>query len=105
LDPGRSLTVVPKTLEDALTDRTATALRRWKTEREKLSRYDDTDLLWLTSHGNPYGSKSLGRLLRRLCDHAGIDYENRQSSWYTIRHSVGTYMAHHRDLLGWTDDR
>lgn len=82
----------------SLTDRTTTALRRWKTERRQLSRYDDSDLLWLTSHGNPYGSKSLGRLLRRLCDQAGIDYENRQMSWYTIRHSVGTYMTHHRDL-------
>mgnify|MGYP000527786784 CR=1 FL=1 len=82
----------------SLTDRTATALQRWLTERSQIPRYEETDALWLTSHGNPYGSKSLARLLRRLCDQAGIDYENRQMSWYTIRHSVGTYMTHHRDL-------
>lgn len=84
--------------EVSLTDRTVTSLRRWQTEREQIPRYEDTDLLWLTSHGNPYGSKSLSRLLKRLCDRAEIDYENRQMSWYTIRHSVGTYMTHHRDL-------
>jgi integrase len=82
----------------SLTDRATTALQRWIQERQSRPRYDDSDLLWLTSHGNPYGSKSLARLLKRLCDRAGIDYENRQMSWYTIRHSVGTYMAHHRDL-------
>jgi integrase len=82
----------------SLTDRTATALQRWLTERNQIPRYEETDALWLTTHGNPYGSKSLARLLRRLCDQAGIDYENRQMSWYTIRHSVGTYMTHHRDL-------
>jgi integrase len=82
----------------SLTDRTATALERWLSERKEIPRYDDTDLLWLTSHGNPYGSKSLGRLLRRLCDYAEINYEDRQMSWYTIRHSVGTYMVQHRDL-------
>ncbi|AGM10944.1 integrase [Halorubrum tailed phage 7] len=81
-----------------LTDRTTTALQRWLRERENRPRYDDSELLWLTSHGNPHGSKSLSRLIKRLCDEAGIDYENRQMSWYTIRHSVGTHMAHHRDL-------
>jgi integrase len=82
----------------SITDRTTTALERWLTEREQIPRYEDSDLLWLTSHGNPYGSKTLARLLKRLCDHAGIKYENRQMSWYTIRHSVGTHMVHHRDL-------
>lgn len=82
----------------SLTDRTATALSRWLVERCQSSRYEDTNLLWLTSHGNPYGSQSLGQLLRRLCDQAGIDYENRQMSLYTIRHSVGTYMVQQRDL-------
>jgi integrase len=82
----------------SITDRTATALERWLSERKRISRYDGTDALWLTRNGNPYGSKSLSRLLRRLCDRADIDYEDRQMSWYTIRHSVGTYMTHHRDL-------
>jgi site-specific recombinase XerD len=61
-------------------------------------RYEGTDALWRTMCGNPYGSRSLGRLLRDLCDDAGIDYENRKMSWYAIRHSVGTYMTRERDL-------
>jgi site-specific recombinase XerD len=47
---------------------------------------------------NPYGSQSLRRLLRRLCEIAEIPTENRQMSWYTIRHSVGTYFAREEDL-------
>jgi site-specific recombinase XerD len=82
----------------SLTERTATALSRWLEERELYDRYDDTEVLWLTSHGNPYGSSSLRRLLHRLCDHAGIETANRKMSWYTIRHSVGTYMTKERDL-------
>jgi len=29
---------------------------------------------------------------------ADIDTEDRKISWYTIRHSVGTYMTHEEDL-------
>ncbi|WP_321112978.1 tyrosine-type recombinase/integrase [Halorussus salinisoli] len=82
----------------SVTDRTATALSRWLEERELYDRYEETDTLWLTSHGNPWGSKSLRRLLHRLCDYAGIETANRKMSWYTIRHSVGTYMTKERDL-------
>lgn len=82
----------------SITDRTAKALDRWLDEREHYDRYADTDTLWLTTHDNPYGSKSLGRLLRRLCKQVGIRTDNRQLSWYAIRHSVGTYMTHERDL-------
>lgn len=82
----------------SLTSRTASALEHWLEERERYERYEDTDTLWLTTHGNPYGSKSLSRLLRRLCDEAGIRTENRQMSFYAIRHSVGTYMTAERDL-------
>lgn len=81
-----------------LTERTATALSRWIRQRETLPRYDDSDRLWLTRQGNPYGSRELGRLLRRLCDRADIPHEHRQMSWYAIRHSVGTYMTKERDL-------
>ena len=82
----------------ALSDRTTDALERWMDERENYDRYDDTDALWLTRYGNPYGSCSLRRLLHRLCEVAEIDYENRRMSWYTIRHSVGTYMTREEDL-------
>jgi len=82
----------------SITERTSSALERWIEERKMYDRYDDTDTLWLTFRGNPYGSKSLGRLLRRLCEDAGIDFEDRSMSWYSIRHSVGTYMTKERDL-------
>jgi len=81
-----------------LTDRTAEALERWLEERGGKARYEDSDRVWLTRHGNQYGSKELGRLLRKLCDDAGISYEGRQMSFYAIRHSVGTYMTKERDL-------
>ena len=82
----------------SVTDRTATALKRWLEERAKHPRYEDNDALWLTRHGNPYGANELRRLMHNLCDIAEIDYEHRQMSWYTIRHSVGTYMTKERDL-------
>jgi len=82
----------------SLTDRTATSLSRWLEEREQYERYEGTDTLWLTSHGNPHSSSSLRRLLHRLCDQAGIETANRKMPWYTIRHSVGTYMTKERDL-------
>jgi integrase len=82
----------------AISDRTAEALGRWVEERAADTLYDNSDALWLTKYGNPYGSNSLRRLLHRLCDVADIDYENRQMSWYSIRHSVGTYMTREEDL-------
>ena len=82
----------------SLTDRTATALQRWLKECSKRPKYDDTDKLWLTRQGNRYGSNELSRLLKDLCDRSGIDHTDRQMSWYTIRHSVGTYMTKERDL-------
>ncbi|RDI72960.1 site-specific integrase [Halopelagius longus] len=82
----------------SLTDRTATALDRWIDERSQHPRYADTRSLWLTRHGNRYGANELRRLLHRLCERAGIDTTSRQMSWYTIRHSVGTFMTKERDL-------
>ena len=81
-----------------ITDRTATALERWIDERADRLRYEDTAKLWLTRHGNRYGSNELSRILKDLCDRAEISYENRQMSWYSIRHSVGTHMTEERDL-------
>jgi len=84
--------------EVALLGQTADVLANWIHERSHYPKYDDTDRLWLTKYGNPYRPKTLGRLLRRLCDEAGINYEHRRMSWYSIRHSVGTYMTQERDL-------
>lgn len=82
----------------SLTDRTATALARWLEERADNPKYEDSERVWLTRHGNRYGSNELRRLLIDLCERAGIEHEDRQMSWYTIRHSVGTYITKERDL-------
>ena len=79
-------------------EQTADALDRWLDEREMYSQYEDTDAIWLTRQGNPYSSSTLKYVLQRLCEIAGIPTENRQMSWYAIRHSVGTYMAREEDL-------
>jgi site-specific recombinase XerD len=78
--------------------RTADALDKWLDQRCQYERYDDTDALWLTREGNPYGSSALRRVLHRLCDTAEIETDDRQMSWYAIRHSVGTYMTREEDL-------
>lgn len=82
----------------SLKDETVAYLERWLEERDQYDRYADTEVLWLTARSNRYGSKSLRRLLHRLCDEAGIETANRKMSWYTIRHSVGTYMTKERGL-------
>lgn len=82
----------------SLPGRTANALDRWLTEREHYDLYDETDALWLTRFGNPYNRSSLRRVLLKLFEIAGIPSENRQVSWYTIRHSVGTYLTQEADL-------
>ena len=81
-----------------LRDRTALFLERWLEQRETYAKYEDSDSLWMTREENPYSTNSLRHLLRRLCDIAEIDRENRQMSWYAIRHSVGTYMTREEDL-------
>lgn len=82
----------------SLRDRTAKFLERWCEERRNYPQYDETETLWLTRKKNPYSSQSLRYLLHRLCEIAGIPTENRQMSWYAIRHSVGTYMTREEDL-------
>ncbi|MCU4799619.1 site-specific integrase [Halobacteria archaeon HArc-gm2] len=79
----------------SLRQETSEYLARWLEEREMYEKYDDTDALWLTRHGNPYSSSSLRVLLDNLCEIADID---RGLSWYALRHSTGTYMAREEDL-------
>lgn len=81
-----------------LRDRTTTMLDRWLDERDAYPMYDQTDALWLTRERNPYQSGTLRYLLHRLCDIADISTENRQLSWYALRHSTGTYMTREEDL-------
>ena len=82
----------------SIQNRTAEMLRRWMDERELYDKYNDTDLLWLTRENNSYSSSSLKYLLRKLCETAGIPTENRQMTFYSVRHSVGTYMAREEGL-------
>lgn len=79
----------------SLRQETADILGRWLLERELYEKYEDNESLWLTRHGNPYSSSSLRVLLDNLCEIADIE---RDLSWYTIRHSVGTYMAREEGL-------
>lgn len=81
-----------------LRDDTADLLSRWLSERRNYSMYDNTEAIWLTREGNTYSSSSLRYLLHQLCEIADIRTENRKMSWYSIRHSVGTYMTREEDL-------
>jgi len=82
----------------ALQEKTSHFLGKWLEERRHYEKYEGTDKLWLTRFGNSYQSHSLKYVLERLCEEAGISTDNRQISWYAIRHSVGTYMTHVEDL-------
>jgi site-specific recombinase XerD len=84
--------------EVSLRRKTAKALNRWLEERKHYPEYDKIDTLWLTQKKQPYQSKNLGRLLEKLCERAEIDTMHRDVSWYSIRHSVGTYMTREEDL-------
>jgi integrase len=81
-----------------LQDRTTEMLKRWIEQRRNYPMYDGTDKLWLTRESNEYASSSLKHVLERLCDIANISVEERKMSWYSIRHSVGTYMTREEDL-------
>lgn len=82
----------------SLQGRTTDVLERWLAERKNYAKYDGTKKLWLTREGNPYQSQSLRYVLQRLCEIAGIPTQGRTMSWYSIRHSVGTYMTREEDL-------
>jgi len=82
----------------SITDRTAAALQRWLNERETYEKYDDSDALWLNRNGNRYQHYSLNRRFRDLCEVADIPTENRDLTFYSIRHSVATYMAREEGL-------
>ena len=82
----------------SLLDRTVYFLEQWLEERSNRERYEGSEKVWLTRRRNGYGSNSLNYLLDKLCETAGIDTENRDVTWYSIRHSVGTYMAREEGL-------
>ena len=82
----------------SLRDQTAEFLDHWLLERDLYEKYDGSEKVWLTRHANPYRSTALKYVLGKLCEIADIDTEDRQMTWYTIRHSVGTYMTREEGL-------
>ena len=83
-----------------ISDHTVQILENWIDERKQYEKYDDTELLWLTKYGNPYGTASLNPWFRKLCDEAGIDRSNRSLSWYSIWPSVGREMVKEMGIHG-----
>ena len=82
----------------SLTTRTTNALDEWLDVRADDDKYDDTDALWLTRVGTRYSSRSLSRLVKRMCSKAGIDPAGRSLTLYSLRHSTGTFLTAERDL-------
>jgi len=105
-DPQRNLIKITKedagkdrpTTELPLTETTGELLREWLQERRLYEKYDGTNHLWLNRDGNPYNSKNLCYLLRRLCEEAGIEHENRKIVWYSLRHNMGQSIVDTSDL-------
>jgi integrase len=91
--PKESASKSSENWEVSLREDTIEILHRWMNEKENLIKYDGRDELWLTREQNPYSSASLNTLLDNLCAEAGIDQQNRDISWMSIRHSVGKYMT------------
>lgn len=82
----------------ALSSRTVDMLTQWINERELYDKYQDSDRLWLTRESRSHSYRTLGYLLNNLCDLAGIDTQNRNITWYAVRHSIGTLMTNERGL-------
>jgi len=81
-----------------LQEKTAEFLERWLSERSTYTKYEGRDELWLSKGGNPYQSYSLNYHFKILCDEAGIELENRDLTWYSIRHFTGTEMSSEEGL-------
>lgn len=91
--PGEEAVKSNESWNCALSSKSVNAVENWLDEREKYDQYDDTDNLWLTKMGNPYGSSSLNRVLNKLIPVTGIDTRGRNLSWYSFRHGVATLWA------------
>ncbi len=105
-DPKRKILKIPtekackqrKKEEAALSDEAADALERWFELRQRLSVYDGTEKLWLNLNGTPYTSGSLCRLLRTLCEEAGIETEGKPIKWYSLRYTMGRNVTEEGEL-------
>lgn len=105
-DQKRNVLVIPTeaaaknrpTAELPLSEKTGEHLSSWIQERRHYEAYDGTNRLWLNSAGNPYNSPNLCYLIRRLCEDAGIDHEDRKIVWYSLRHNLGQSIEEEEDL-------
>ena len=83
----------------ALKPETVSILKKWKQERETISKYDGRDAMWLTQKANRYNKDSFRRsVFHKIAEEAGLDLENRDLTPYSIRHSTATYIAQEADL-------
>lgn len=82
----------------ALRPETSRLNEAWMEQRAALPKYDNRREIWLNQKGNPYDKKTLNDLLRRLLEKTDINTENRDLSWYSIRHSTGTYIVEDGNL-------
>lgn len=84
----------------ALRNETVNFLKKWKKQRENIPKYDTSDAIWLNRKGNPYNSGNLNYHLRNLLQEIGLEDDSRDLSWYSIRHSTGTYLEEELGLAG-----
>jgi len=84
--------------EVGVADETAEALSEWLRERRHLEKYDGTSKIWLNREGNPYGSGSLCKLIRKLCEEAGIKTDGRKIVWYSLRQTMGRNVTDEGEL-------
>lgn len=77
--------------EQRLPEKAIDPLERWIEQRANIEKYDESDYMWLNRKGNPYNSKTLNDLLDGLVEEAQINEGGRNISWYSFRHTLGTY--------------
>jgi integrase len=88
--PARESTKNDQPWECKISNKTARALDAWLDERRQYEKYQNTDALWLTKRGNPYGSSSLNPVLERIMDETEIQPHGRHLTWYSIRRGCAT---------------
>lgn len=76
-----------------LSNETVRILKLWLDERKEDPAYDDRDEIWLNREGNQYNADSLGDIMFKLMETAGIDTDNRETGWYMMRRGVGTELG------------
>jgi site-specific recombinase XerD len=87
-----------------LTSDSVMMLEKWLEQRSNMTKYDNSDRIWLNRKGNPYDSGNLNDLLDSLIEIADIDQGNRKLTWHSIRHSTGLYIYNQKEDLGMVAD-